>query len=146
MRPNTLREACERFMEGVPAAIAFSEVWDTFYGQRDGDGMYAVISDEPPLTGDARIDAFVAAAAEYLAKQYSLPGIPKWIKGKERYLSEPWFTTDSDDPAMRDYLSFSSPAEFRMRNIFTEERPLRRASQARTRRLQDSPPEPLSPM
>jgi hypothetical protein len=28
---------------------------------------------------------------------------------------------------MREYLSFASPAEFRSRNIFTEERPLRRA-------------------
>ena len=28
---------------------------------------------------------------------------------------------------MREYLTFASPAEFRSRNIFTEERPLRRA-------------------
>ena len=28
---------------------------------------------------------------------------------------------------MREYLTFSSPAEFASRNIFTEERPLRRA-------------------
>jgi hypothetical protein len=28
---------------------------------------------------------------------------------------------------MREYLTFASPAEFRSRNIFNEERPLRRA-------------------
>jgi hypothetical protein len=28
---------------------------------------------------------------------------------------------------MKEYLAFASPAEFRSRNIFTEERPLRRA-------------------
>jgi hypothetical protein len=28
---------------------------------------------------------------------------------------------------MQEYLAFTSPAEFRSRNIFTEERPLRRA-------------------
>ena len=28
---------------------------------------------------------------------------------------------------MREYLTFESPAEFASRNIFTEERPLRRA-------------------
>jgi hypothetical protein len=28
---------------------------------------------------------------------------------------------------MKEYLAFTSPAEFRSRNIFTEERPLRRA-------------------
>jgi hypothetical protein len=31
---------------------------------------------------------------------------------------------------MREYLTFSSPAEFASRNIFTEERPLRRARAA----------------
>ena len=33
----------------------------------------------------------------------------------------------ADDGAMREYLTFSSPGEFASRNIFTEERPLRRA-------------------
>ena len=33
----------------------------------------------------------------------------------------------SADIAMREYLTFASPAEFAWRNIFTEERPLRRA-------------------
>lgn len=46
-----------------------------------------------------------------------------------RRLDEPWFTTPAPDPAMIEYLVHSSPAEFRSRNIFTEERPLRRASQ-----------------
>jgi hypothetical protein len=31
------------------------------------------------------------------------------------------------DDGFREYLTFSSPAEFASRNIFTEERPLRRA-------------------
>jgi hypothetical protein len=31
---------------------------------------------------------------------------------------------------MREYLAYASPAEFRSRNIFTEERPLRRARTA----------------
>jgi hypothetical protein len=35
--------------------------------------------------------------------------------------------TPFTDDAMREYLTFASPAEFRSRNIFTEERPLRRA-------------------
>ena len=38
----------------------------------------------------------------------------------------PWFTTAAQMP-MREYLTFSSPGEFASRNIFTEERPLRRA-------------------
>lgn len=129
MRPNTLREACERVIAGQPPEVAFSELWDTFYDMPDDDGKLSVIKDEPPLTGDARIDAFVGAAAEYLAKQYILPEVPKWVANESRFLDEPWFTTTSEDPGMREYLAFTSPGEFRARNIFTEERPLRRARQ-----------------
>ncbi|MCK1514523.1 hypothetical protein IVB22_18500 [Bradyrhizobium sp. 190] len=42
-------------------------------------------------------------------------------------LDRPWFTAADPSDAMREYLTFSSPAEFASRNIFTEERPLRRA-------------------
>jgi hypothetical protein len=45
----------------------------------------------------------------------------------DRGLASPWFTATSPSPAMREYLTFCSPAEFASRNIFTEERPLRRA-------------------
>ena len=75
------------------------------------------------------------AIAEYLAKQYKLGRIPSWASGTSRYLDRPWHTSSifidwkrevlSD--AMREYLTFASPAEFASRNIFTEERPLRRA-------------------
>ena len=37
------------------------------------------------------------------------------------------FLHPDDSDAMREYLTFSSPGEFASRNIFTEERPLRRA-------------------
>ena len=65
--------------------------------------------------------------AEYLAKQHRLDRVPKWVSDPCRRLDEPWFTTSSSEPAMKEYLAFTSPAEFRSRNIFTEERPLRRA-------------------
>jgi hypothetical protein len=65
--------------------------------------------------------------AEYLAKQYRLGRVPPWAGEPCRRLDEPWFTTSSEAPAMREYLAYASPAEFRSRNIFTEERPLRRA-------------------
>ena len=76
---------------------------------------------------DDRRNALVGAMAEYLAKQYRLSRVPHWASAPWRRLDEPWFTTSSTEPAMREYLAFTSPAEFRSRNIFTEERPLRRA-------------------
>jgi hypothetical protein len=79
------------------------------------------------LTNDKRIDALVGAIAEYLAKQRKLGHVPHWTSAAIRYLDRPWHTCAFEDDAMREYLTFSSPAEFASRNIFTEERPLRRA-------------------
>jgi len=126
MRPNTLVEAIERIRGGEPQDVALVEFVDSFLSA-DSAGQYQSIEQEPEITDDARLDALVGAIAEYLAKQHRLGRVPKWVYGAKRRLSEPWFTTSSTEPAMKEYLAFASPAEFRSRNIFTEERPLRRA-------------------
>src|SRR6266704_1773707 len=127
MRPNTLAEAVERITAGSAQYVELAEFVDAFdLAKTDGD-RYASIKREPSLTGDVRLDALVGAMAEYLAKQRRLGRVPQWASGPARRLASPWFTTASPSDAMREYLTFSSPAEFASRNIFTEERPLRRA-------------------
>lgn len=128
MRPNTLSEAFERIVAGEPREKALAEFFDTFYMLTETESRSNALSDEPPLTGEARLDALAAAAAAYLAKKYSAR-VPAWTMAPSRFLREPWFTTDSPGPAINEFLWHSSPAEFRSRNIFTEARPLRRASQ-----------------
>lgn len=127
MRPNTLAEAIERIRAGEPQDIALAEFVNSFLVAPDADAKYASIDREPGRTDDARLNALVGAMAEYLAKQHRLNRVPKWVSDPCRRLDEPWFTTSSSEPAMKEYLAFASPAEFRSRNIFTEERPLRRA-------------------
>jgi len=127
MRPNTLAEAVDRIRAREPRDVALAEFVDTFLSAPDAASRYASIEEEPQVTNDLRLDALVAAMAEYLAKQYRIGRAPKWAYGARRRLDEPWFTTSSSEPAMKEYLAFASPAEFRSRNIFTEERPLRRA-------------------
>jgi hypothetical protein len=127
MRPNTLAEAVERIRAGEPQDEVLMEFVDTFLVAPDPGARYATIDQEPTRTDDDRLNALVGAIAEYLAKQHRLRRIPGWASAPWRRLDEPWFTTSSSDPAMREYLAFASPAEFRSRNIFTEERPLRRA-------------------
>lgn len=127
MRPNTLAEAIERIAIGEPQGIALAEFVDSFLAAPDTQAKYNSIDQEPQRTDDPRLDALAAAMAEYLAKQHRLSRVPKWVSASYRRLDEPWFTTSSDEPAMKEYLAFASPAEFRSRNIFTEERPLRRA-------------------
>src|SRR5258707_5991228 len=127
MRPNTLADAVEIIYAGSPRDVVLAEFVDTFDLAKTDEDRYASIEREPQLTGDERLDALVGAIAEYLAKQRRLGRVPHWVSGPARRLTSPWFTTASPSDAMREYLTFASPAEFASRNIFTEERPLRRA-------------------
>lgn len=130
MRPATLAQAYERIAAGEPREAMLAEFLDTFYLAPSAERQLASISDEPRLTGDERLDALAGAIAEYLAKQNRLPKVPDWPFKPCRYLERAWHTSSFADAGMREYLTFASPAEFRSRNIFTEERPLRRARSA----------------
>ncbi|MBV8398344.1 MAG: hypothetical protein JOZ17_06350 [Acetobacteraceae bacterium] len=127
MRPNTLAEAVEWIEAGAPQDVVLAEFVDRFDSVETDLLRYASIEREPKLTADERLNALIGAMAEYLAKQRRLGRVPLWCGGPARRLSSPWFTTSSASPGMREYLTFSSPGEFASRNIFTEERPLRRA-------------------
>ena len=127
MRPNTLADAVESIQAGSPRDVVLAEFVDTFDLAKTDEDRYASIAGEPELTGDARLDALVGAMAEYLAKQRRLGRVPHWVCDPARRLHQPWFTVANPTDAMREFLTFSSPAEFSSRNIFTEERPLRRA-------------------
>jgi hypothetical protein len=127
MRPNTLAEAVQRIECGAARDAVLAEFVDAFDLATTDRDRYASIERAPKLTGDRQLDALVGAIAEYLAKQRRLGRVPQWATDPARYLSSPWFTTAAPSDAMREYLTFSSPGEFASRNIFTEERPLRRA-------------------
>jgi hypothetical protein len=127
MRPDTLADAVEAIKAGSARDVVLAEFVDAFDVAKTDQDRYASIEREPSLTGDARLDALVGGIAEYLAKQRRLGRVPPWVSDPARRLADPWFTTTSPLPAMREYLTFCSPAEFASRNIFTEERPLRRA-------------------
>jgi hypothetical protein len=127
MRPSTLAEAIARIQSGAAQDVALAEFVDTFDLARTVDARYRAIEDEPALTNDERLNALAGAIAEYLAKQRKLGRVPTWASGPKRQLDLPWFTATNATAAMREYLAFASPAEFASRNIFTEERPLRRA-------------------
>ena len=127
MRPNSLAEAVERIQIGTSADVALAEFVDTFDLAPTIEARYATISEEPALTNDEKLNALVGAIAEYLAKQRRLGRVPSWASGPARRLDRPWHTCPFENDALREYLTFASPAEFSSRNIFTDERPLRRA-------------------
>jgi hypothetical protein len=127
MRPRTLADAVNRIQNGFARDVVLAEFVDTFDLAESDQDRYASIEFEPNLTGDRQLDALVGAIAEYLAKQRRLGRVPHWVSDPARRLDRPWFTTESASDAIREYLTFASPGEFASRNIFTEERPLRRA-------------------
>jgi len=126
---NTLADAVARIQNGSVRDAVLAEFVDAFDLAKTDQARYASIEHEPKLTGDNRLDALVGAIAEYLAKQRRpRPRSPLGLRWRRVVLDSPWFTTESPSDSMREYLTFSSPAEFASRNIFTEERPLRRAA------------------
>ena len=69
---------------------------------------------EPPLTGDARFDALLGAAAEYIAARNGRPG-PLWTLAIDRFLARPWWT--SPLPPARTEAVLWTPASFRRRGL-----------------------------
>jgi hypothetical protein len=130
MRPATLAHAIERVIAGERRERALPEFLDTFYLATSAEARLKALIDEPALTGDPRFDALAGAIAHYLAQQYALPQVPPWVFKPARFLNRPWHTAPIDDDGIREYLAFASPAEFRCRNIFTDECPLDRARRA----------------
>ena len=144
MRPRTLQNASEQMTTGgddnhqtherTRQERVLSEFIDTFYLSKDNATRKAMLDGEPGPSGDARHDALMGAVAEYLSRQNGLGPGPAWAFAPKRYLPQPWHVTEIKTPGMIEFLSWVSPAEFKSRNIFTDERPLRRASQvARSR-------------
>ena len=63
--------------------------------------------------------AFCAATVEWLCLQESVP-CPAWTKQKRYNLSNPWFFYDDGDSRL--WLMATTPAPFKMRNIYGGDR------------------------
>ncbi len=84
----------------------------------------ASLRTEPPRTGDAVQDAYLAAVAAHLARRMQLAA-PAWTEKSYRRLDRPWFAVP--DAWARAMLLRDSPPAFRERNLFTSEDALHRA-------------------
>jgi hypothetical protein len=130
----TLAQAVGRIAGGEQPEISLSEFVHAFFALESDAARFALIADAPRLTGQKHLDALAGALGEYLAKHFRLPAIPQWVGESERYLDNPWHVllfNDgrqrpllSSDEGLREFLTYSSPAEFCSRNIFTEGAPL----------------------
>jgi hypothetical protein len=127
MRPLTLNEAVDRIQDGTPAETALGEFLDHFYTASASERISS-LSQEPSRLREPHLNALVAAIAEHLTKSYSTHSPPQWVEHPSRFMATPWFAAKRPDPALREYLTWSSPAAFKRRNIMTSGSPLRRAT------------------
>lgn len=122
-RPQSLREATTSGEAHGAAGARLREFLDHFYVTLDASARSRMLADEPPLSADARANAYVAAVAEHLALRHQLP-VPSWTAGAERFLRRPHFPAGLEN--LKATLIQQSPAAFRRRLIFVEADPLYR--------------------
>ncbi len=134
MRPSTLAEACRRVGKGQPFDRAIGDFLQAFYAEPSPALRSAMLADEPPPFDDPRLDALMGGVGEYLFKRHAPDAPPSWIGDRSRYLRVPFFPNTGGDPALMEYLTFASPAEFKSRNVMVDDEPLRRANTPRPSR------------
>ncbi len=105
--------------------MALDEFLDAFYTEESAVRRQTMIANEPPRIGAERLDAYVGAVGEHLARRWGL-AIPSWSDQPWREVSEPWFV-GMMGKGLSGLLLVESPIAFRRRRIFTEAEPLRRA-------------------
>ena len=123
MKSLTLREI---FLE-LTSDDYSEELWyflgnflDNFYRCSTSETeRHNMIKDEPPFADcvSQRDKAFVAGMAHKLCEDYHVKK-PLWMFKDEYFLKEPYFSNDAQNE-LRLVLLRESPAQFRIRNIFT---------------------------
>ncbi len=124
---NTARQMLH---DGQPLPAVWRHVvlqtLDVYEGTLRIHGVAAAAADfgvEPPDTGDLRVDAALAALAEYLARRDGWP-VPSWARDERRSTLDWWFIDDL--PGLQVNALRESPLPFRKRGVFIGEGGLHR--------------------
>ena len=107
----TLYKTAKRIVAGTAHYIAIKEHIDQWNRSKSG----ALHRDEPPLTGIAFIDAWLAGAAEHESLIIDQPA-PAWTENPCRFLSEPFYQGGVNS---RMIALVETPFAFRRRLLFT---------------------------
>lgn len=77
-----------------------------------------LVAEAPPLTGDARYDAYLAAVAEHFLGEDGHPP-PAWVEDRARFLDRAWFREPRE--GFWPMALVQTPPAFRRRLVFIEE-------------------------
>lgn len=83
----------------------------------DVERAYDLVDDEPPLVGDARFDALMAAMAEDVASTAG-KAAPTWATEPGRFLDRAWWV--SALPSGRAHALVGAPASYRRRGVMID--------------------------
>lgn len=81
----------------------------------DAETRHRMIAAEPPLLGDPRWDAFLAALTEWIAVKEQFP-TPSWVWKKHRYLDRAWWITSMKSMHVWEFAG--SPVSFQIRGVY----------------------------
>ncbi|MDR2507794.1 MAG: hypothetical protein LBD67_07355 [Candidatus Accumulibacter sp.] len=126
-RPRSLKSVAMWERVHGHADSFLREFLDEFYVERDQRERAAMLAEEPPLSDNDRLNAYLAAVAEHLALRYRLD-IPDWVLTPPRFLKRPFFPAGLE--SLKATLLMESPAAFRRRMIFVGADPLYRPRKA----------------
>lgn len=107
----TLKQTALRIISGTQSQVAIKEHIDAWNKSFD-TGLYA---DEPPLTGQPHLDAWLAGAAHYEAFLIDEEP-PAWVNAPARFLTDPFFSGGQNSRAIA---LVETPFPFRMRMVFS---------------------------
>ncbi len=126
MRPQTLSEVAARTAGGDSFDCCLANFLDEFYAAPSASALAESPVFLAPCAGETGQvqDAYLAATAEELARQFELQP-PDWARGAGRHLRRPWFAVTLD--SLRAVLLLESPPAFRCRNLFVSGNALSRA-------------------
>ena len=116
--PLTLEATARRIkaLGSEDAWICVRDFLDDWYAA-DQITREKMLLDKPPETGDQKLDAYLAALAEYFAGHHGL-AVPDWVYDSNRFLNQFWFPTSCQ--SLHALALVQSPAAFRRRGIFID--------------------------
>lgn len=85
------------------------------FHRRERTSRELAIQSEPPPTGSARWDAFVAALVEWLAVRHGTD-VPGWVHDASRYLDGGWWVTTM--PSLHAWEFAGSPVSFQSHGVY----------------------------
>lgn len=123
---QTIAETFERIRNGTAPWVAIGDFLDDWKRSAVND-RYELVDTSIASASTLELQrwaAFLAAMVEWLCWQDKLP-FPEWTWRQEYVLSEPWFLYNGRN--LRAWQLVTTPAPFKMRNIYGGDRMLERA-------------------